>query len=413
VESLGEGGVPGRVRHGTKQPTFNVLLVAETEAGADYGMRWLRRALLGSPCGPTHPSNCYGSTLCYLSSEPEMDLMEVSWGATYATISGGTAEADSDEVLSGGDAFSTGDDDIAGDAELTGGDAESTGGLLTRSRSLFDVQTYSGDSPTECLFEYLRHLRMVTFNNGPTITSKRNLRSGGTVWTATMSAVAGNPFEHGPELEVIRGFLDPDVAVPWAGGVEPAGASIDLDGFVYPDDADCVGSDPTPIYDPQHPAILLPPTAPSVPLGNFTPPSNWRRRQFTIPKQYVPLWGEMVPRVQMHARDGEVRNLRLRFYADPFLTGDISDDPCAFCGDMIVSYIPEGHTMVLDGPEEAVYVIGTGGIEQRADSLVFASDGTPFSWPSLTCGFGYVVTIDLPQTGVEPVVDLSLFERAV
>jgi hypothetical protein len=69
--------------------------------------------------------------------------------------------------------------------------------------------------------------------------------------------------------------------------------------------------------------------------------------------------------------------------------------------------------MVLDGTEETVHVEMTGGLRQRADSLVFATDGTPFEWPRLTCGFGYIVTVDLPEQAVPPVVDLSLIERIV
>jgi hypothetical protein len=120
----------------------------------------------------------------------------------------------------------------------------------------------------------------------------------------------------------------------------------------------------------------------------------------------------VVPKIRVHARKADLRNLRIRFYADPFNIGDISDDPCAFCGDFVISYVPTDYTLVLDGSEERVYVSGPGGIERRADSLVFASDGTPFQWPYLTCGFGYIVTLDLPQTQSPPVVDLSLFARA-
>jgi hypothetical protein len=121
----------------------------------------------------------------------------------------------------------------------------------------------------------------------------------------------------------------------------------------------------------------------------------------------------VVPRLQVHAREDDVRNLRVRFYADPFQVGDVSDDPCSFCGDMIVSYVPQGATMIIDGTDEVVNVVTAGGVTQRADSLVFASDGTPFDWPRLSCGFGYVVTMDLPEQATPPVVDLSLFERIV
>jgi hypothetical protein len=439
TESLGDGGTPGRVRHGTKQPVFNVALIANSEAGAEYGMKWLRRATLGAGCGPNATDDCFGAALCYLSSEPQADLQSVPRGSTAAVLSGGNADTDADIVVSGGDAFSdagtaitrpwsdpeawdggeswttfstdTFDPDHLGDTTMSGGDASSVPGLLSRTTSLFNVTTYAGDDPVNCLPPYLRSLRQVVFNTGPTLTAKHSLR-GGEAWIVTFTGVAGNPAELGPELEVVTGFLDPNVANPWAGGLTPEGGIIDLDGFMLSDESPCDPITPTPIYDPLHPAIILPPGAPSVPLGFFTPPVNWRRRQFTIPKQYVPAWGEVVPKIAVHARDDDVRSLRLRFYADPYLIGDISDDPCAFCGDIILSYIPQGATMTLDGAEETVTVLSDG-VVRRADSLVFSSDGTPFTWPRLTCGFGYVVTVDLAEQDPPPVIDLSLFERII
>ena len=147
-------------------------------------------------------------------------------------------------------------------------------------------------------------------------------------------------------------------------------------------------------------------------LGCYDPPQNWRRRQITIPATYIPLWGEVVPVFNVHARTTDVRNLRLRFYADVDSDGDISDDPCAYCGDIVVSFVPEGFTLVFDGVNRQVYAYDAHQNRRRADSLVFSTDGTPFDWPLLTCGMGYIVTLDLPQTQYPPVFDLSLFSRA-
>jgi hypothetical protein len=303
TESLGDGGTPGRVRHGTKQPVFNVALIANSEAGAEYGMKWLRRATLGAGCGPNATDDCFGAALCYLSSEPQADLQSVPRGSTAAVLSGGNADTDADIVVSGGDAFSDADfdPDHLGDTSMSGGDASTVPDLLSRTTSLFNVTTYAGDDPVNCLPPYLRSLRQVVFNTGPTLTAKHSLR-GGEAWIVTFTGVAGNPAELGPELKVVTGLLDPNVDNPWAGGLTPDGGVIDLDGFMLSDESPCDPITPTPIYDPLHPAIILPPGAPSVPLGFFTPPVNWRRRQFTIPKQYVPAWGEMVPKIGARPR---------------------------------------------------------------------------------------------------------------
>lgn len=358
TESLGNGGLAGALRHGTKAIVFNAVLVAANEASMDYGFNWLKQVLLGGPCGSFLASSGQGATLCYLSSSPEM-------------------------YLPGEEGFPSGD----------------TG------------EVWVAD-PEECLLPYQRSLRKVVFNSGPTITAKRETTDGGAVWTVTFGGVAGSPYELSAERSVIEGFLDPAVAIPWAGGVEPDGGMIDLTGYIHPEQS-CATVVYQPIYDPLCPAIIPPPSAPSVPLGCYTAPANWRRRQFTIPKQYVPMWGEVVPKIEIHAKTADLRNLRLRFYADPYIEGDISDDPCAYCGDIVFSYVPLSHTLVFDGAEESVYMISPGGIRRRADSLVFKTDGTPFDWPILTCGFGYVVTLDLPQTQKTPVVDLSLYSRVV
>jgi hypothetical protein len=346
IESTMDGGIPGRIRHASKTVVFNCVLMAGSDAAASYAMLWLRQALLGGVCGASASSSCFGESLCYLSSEPEVDLL-------------------------------TGEED-----------------------------------PEDCLNRLLRSVRRVVFNNGPTVTSKRYTVDGGAVWQVTFTAVAGSPYEYGAEVPILEGLLDPDVAVPWVEGFEPTGGFIDTIGQAVLE-PDCTAPTPQPITDPLHPAIIPPPGPPSVPLGNFTPPSSWWRRTFSIPKQYVPLWGEVVPRVLIHARDADLRNLRLRFYADPYKVGDITDDPCAYCGDIVVSYVPVDHTLVFDAAEQRVYVTSTGMGEQRADSLVFKSDGTPFEWPSLSCGFGYIVALDLPKEQVPPVVDVSLFARTI
>lgn len=363
VENVLNGGVPGRLRHGTKNVVFNCLLIARTEEAADFGMRWLRASLLGGACGPSIESACNGAELCYLSGPPDMHLPSDIHNRTYET-------------------------------EWDDGSA-----------------TWVRD-PEECLDEYRRSLRKVVFNSGPTVTGKRETSDGAQVWTVTFTAVAGNPYEFGVEVPIMEGFLDPAITIPWAKGEEPPGGMIDLNGYIHKESA-CATVDYQPIFDPLCPAIVPPPAPPSVPMGCYTPPANWRRRQFTIPKEYVPMWGDVVPKIDIHARNADLRNLRLRFYADPDKVGDITDDPCAYCGDIVVSYVPKNHTLTFDAAEQVVYVTSPGGARRRADSLVFKTDGGPFEWPALTCGFGYIVTLDLPQTQTPPVVDLSLFARAV
>ena len=404
VESIRDGGNPGRLRHGTKAVTFSAVLIGEDEAAVNYGFAWLKTALLAGPCGPT--GDCNGDDLCYLASEPIVDLGGSSYTLTPATVAatvdydGGTASAAGGTVYDGGGAS---DDNIV-QVDLDGGFA-----FLDPGQSPPTV-TVTPIDPTECFDPLLRSLRRVVFTSGPSITSKRQTSDGSAIWTVSFTATAGDPWEFGSEQEIIQGFLDPAVTVPWVGGVIPDGGYIDLDGHLF-NEQDCAEPTAMPLQDPLCPGTIPPPIPPSITLGCFTLPRNWRRRQITIPASNIPLWGDVVPKVSIHARTTDVRNLRLRFYADVDGDGDISDDPCAYCGDLLFSFIPQGYTLTFDASSREVYVVGANQNKRRADSVVFSTNGSPFDWPTLTCGMGYIVTLDLPQTQHPPVFDLSLFSR--
>jgi hypothetical protein len=343
VESVGDGGTVSRIRHSTRAVVFSVALVGDSDCAVDYGARWLRRLLLGAACGTQANEACSGDNLCYFSCEPALD-----WDHGGTTL------------------------DALG-----------------------------------CLDPYERNLRRVVFNSGPTITAKQNTTGGGAVWTATMTAVAGNPWEFGSEVPIVEGFgID---STPYV--CDPVGA-VNMNGPIV-SDASCRPVAYFPVFDPSCPAFIAPPAPPTVPLGCYQAPVNWKRRQFTIPEEFIPLWGEVVPKIEVHApAKTPVRNLRLRFYADVDGDNDIKDDVCAYCGDIVISYVPAGETLVFDGSDQLVYVESPGAAQQRrADSLVFATDGTPFEWPVLSCGFGYIVTIDTDQSATLPAIDLSLYSR--
>jgi hypothetical protein len=264
----------------------------------------------------------------------------------------------------------------------------------------------------DCLTPYLRGLRRVVFNSGPTITAKRDMSDGGAVWTATFTCVAGDPWVFGAEDPVLAGMFE--TADPWVGGA-PEGAVLNTTGLLY-NEVDCLPPTYQPVADPLCPAVILPPAPPSITLSCATIPRTWTRRLFTIPKERVPLWGEVSPTLTVRTPvDDDVRNLRVRFYVDQFGDGVLNDDPCGYCGDIVISYIPAASTLVLDASSEQVYVESGNGLRRRADSVVFATDGTPFEWPHLSCGIGYIVTLDLPRIGatLPAGVDFSLTSRAV
>lgn len=435
-QNVGDGGFATNLRHGTKAPVFNVLLVGENDAACDYGLAWLKQALLTGQCNEDGLP-----PLCYLSSEPQVDLdsADLIWvpdadidieldGGGPSDLGGDDLEDGSPYDGDGGDGFDDdgGDPDDPGGDDLdgggptdSGGDDDDDGGGPDESPVDMDGGVPSEESqslvtvhidPVDCLTPLMRSLHQVQFNSGPTVTAKYPMSTGGEAWNVNFSGVAQSPWEFGQEVPVIQGFLDPLVMDPWVGGL-PDGAVIDLDGAIF-SEKNCAPAPLAPLEDPLCPITIAPPLPPSIGLGCFKLPANWRRRQITIPSSYIPLWGDVVPKFEVHARQHDVRYLRLRFYADPQGDGDVSDDPCAFCGDIVISYIPAGFTLVFDASEREVYVIDGTQRRRRADAVVSAADGTPFDWPVLTCGVPYIVTLDLPQTQKPPVFDLSFFARA-
>jgi hypothetical protein len=73
--------------------------------------------------------------------------------------------------------------------------------------------------------------------------------------------------------------------------------------------------------------------------------------------------------------------------------------------------MPPSSTLVIDGTDKLVYMDAPGQGRRRADAIISDSTGNPFEWPELSCGFGYVVTVDSPQHDTVPIVDLSLVPR--
>lgn len=138
----------------------------------------------------------------------------------------------------------------------------------------------------------------------------------------------------------------------------------------------------------------------------------WDRRVATIPEENVPLWGTVVPVLTLYAEE-ETRSVRVRLYADPEGTFDPDTEPCAYHTDLVISYIPAGGRLVFDAAAEEVWVETSIGQRRRADSLVFSTEGEPFEWPALSCGYQHVATVDVPFNTVPPVVDLALIPRAV
>jgi hypothetical protein len=149
------------------------------------------------------------------------------------------------------------------------------------------------------------------------------------------------------------------------------------------------------LRDPNCVVIPAAPRAPSVPNSCLEAPTTWLRHTTVIPPSAVPPWSEAVPVVTLTTGASEVRQVRVRFYANPFGEQMADINPCNFCGEFVVSYIPPDSTLTVDGVMETASISVAQTATQPALSLLYGSDGGPVIWPTLSCSIPYVMTVDV------------------
>jgi hypothetical protein len=152
------------------------------------------------------------------------------------------------------------------------------------------------------------------------------------------------------------------------------------------------------LIDPDLPALASPPTPPAIPDLAIVDQNEWTRYYVEIPGEFVSLWSETVPTLQLLTQDDEVRQLRVRFYANPFGWDATAVDPTGYCGEFLLSYLPANSTLTVDGVSQAAYAQVSGSMPIPANQLLYGSDGSPMDWPSLSCGVDYIMTVDILPT---------------
>jgi hypothetical protein len=348
TEGVLDGGVASQVRRQSRAVVFSLALVGASDGAVEAGMRWLRSVTSNAPCGETR--SCAGDTLCFLSSEPCVD-----W-ETCNTLS---------------------------------------------------------NKPVDCFPQYLQGLYRVTTTVSPTVTRKMDMADGGAVWLVSMTLTAVNPYVYSGPDYFVRNFMGPHSNTSSNPYVDPnlPGRDWDADGIAS-QESNCWIPTWQPLTDPLCPAIIPPPSPVQVALNCYDFPQNFRRRYFVIPNQVVPLWDDLVPTFTIKTGDSEVRPIRVRFYAEDPFHPDLTPDECSFCGEMTIGYIPANSIMVIDAVQRTIYCSVQDGPLRRADSLVYGNGGQPFSWPLLTCGYRYRVTVDMLLDADPPTMDMTLYSRS-
>jgi len=164
-----------------------------------------------------------------------------------------------------------------------------------------------------------------------------------------------------------------------------------------------------PTVDPNCPQPPLPPQPPSIDDTCIVNPGTWRRYVLPISRQDIPGFGAALPIMTITSGSVAVRQARIRFFANPLVVDFGSIDPCSFCGEVQVSYIPPGAVFTIDGVRQ----IGTVNTPQSGDvsasHLLYGSaNGGPVDWPELSCGIDYFAVVDLDASADVSQVDVSL-----
>lgn len=199
---------------------------------------------------------------------------------------------------------------------------------------------------------------------------------------------------------------------PWFDGSTPADSE-----YVYawtgPADASTSTKTLSPaavttLIDPLLPALPASPTVPDVSDIAFPDQYDWHRYLVPIPKQDVSLWSNTVSIITLTSKTVAIRQVRLRFYPNPFGYDPDKVDPLYYCGETIVSYLPPATELTVDGVSQHSYAAITGQESQPADSIMYGTGGYPVSWPEMSCGIDYVMSVDILPTLSTDDLDIGL-----
>lgn len=229
------------------------------------------------------------------------------------------------------------------------------------------------------------HRRDVSLSRGTSVTRKRSTYCSA-VWLATFTLTANDPFEYGEEVERFIG-LGGVVQVP----SDDPGA-VYASGSLPMTEESCPAYDYSPIYDPLYPALVAPPTAPDfypegwslIPGVNFT--RHWARVLPVEPSEF-----STVPVVRLTTSIA-ARMVRVSVWPE----SANEDAQCEPLWSVIMTYVPVGLNVMIDGEQRAVYTWdGFSPVVRRADSLAFGPGARPLRWDRISNGEGLLVTLDV------------------
>lgn len=163
----------------------------------------------------------------------------------------------------------------------------------------------------------------------------------------------------------------------------------------------------SPLIDPDCVVVPPAPRPPNVPNFCIEEVGIWRRIWYRVESENVAEWFDMVPILNITTGSAAERQVRIRYYANPF-SRDLEDlDPSAYCAEQIISYLPPSTVLTLDGITESAWASVAGGQTIDANHLLYGSDGLPPTWAALECGIDYYIALDVPPENGDGNVNLE------
>jgi hypothetical protein len=155
-----------------------------------------------------------------------------------------------------------------------------------------------------------------------------------------------------------------------------------------------------PLLDPDCPPVPAPPRPPFIDDSCLEEVvTEWRRLYVNLEKvDYwdTPVWAELVPTLSITATQ-DVRQVRIRYFQNPFGRGLDDLDADEFCAEQIITFIPGGAILTIDGVTRRVRAEVAGSATSlTADKLLATQAGDVEQWVALSCGMPYFLTVDVP-----------------
>lgn len=272
-----------------------------------------------------------------------------------------------------------------------------------------------GMTPEQFRARYRRTFRRTALVDGPRVISRSGTGScsndgcaGGDLIQVEFILVAANPWAWTDPIPL----LDVDLPPAGTGDCLEWCVSTDVTGPNSCDPADCLfidcatGGDAC--NDPRTPVPT--PPQPTIPEAGFCVPLAPERQCYTLDLSDRPMWSSDVPILTLSAGSSALRNVRITFYeqaADDVRTcGELADDDrCSPHSDFVITYVPAGGTVTIDGQIGRAVIECNG--DCRVSSYVFGNqDGGPVRINELSCS-KYCVCVEADPVN-PPAPDSSL-----